>query len=447
VNKRVYLINLGCPKNLVDSEIIISSLQKNGFVLSTCPEKADFVIINTCGFIKGAVEEAKGYIEEYVKRKRKGEFSKLLVAGCLPQRFQEVLLDMYPDVDYFVGVNDILKIAEILKGNNEGKIFLSRKPLDYAGLERTVSTYPYAYLKISEGCSKRCSFCTIPFIRGKYRSRKIEDIKKECEFLVERGYREIILVSQDITFYGVDIYGKPSLLNLLSSLEKIEGIKWIRLLYCYPRYFDDSLIRKIRDSEKIVKYIDLPVQHISDKILKLMKRGTPPDYIKRLVEKLRKEIPGVFLRTSLIVGFPGEGKKDFEELKKFITEYPFDYIGVFPYSDEVGTEAFNLKKKLPMEEIEERAVEIYDLQRKISRKLNRKRVGRVYEAIVDGEHRERKGVYIARIYGQAPEIDSVTYLQGKGLKTGEFLKVKIIKAFDYDLEGEVLCASENWFSE
>jgi ribosomal protein S12 methylthiotransferase len=442
VKERIYLINLGCPKNLVDSEIIISSLQRNGFVLSTSPEGADFVIINTCGFIKGAVEEAKGYIEEFLKKKRKGEFSKLLVAGCLPERFKESLLSLYPDVDYFVGVNDILKIPEILKGKNEGKIFLSKKILSYDGLERTVSTYPYAYLKISEGCSKKCSFCTIPSIRGKYRSRKIEDIKKECESLVEKGYREIILISQDTTFYGVDIYGRPSLTSLLSSLEKIEGLKWVRLLYCYPRYFEDALIKKIRDSEKIVKYIDIPIQHISKKILKLMKRGTPPDYIKKLVEKLRREIDGVFLRTSLIVGFPGENKRDFEELKKFIVDYPFDYLGVFPYSDEEGTEAFNLKKKLKKEEIEERAAEIYDLQRKISRKLNRKRIGKVYDAIVDGRHKEREGVYIARIYGQAPEIDSITYLQGRDLKAGEFLKVKIIKAFDYDLEGEVLQTCE-----
>lgn len=442
MKERIYLINLGCPKNLVDSEIIISSLQRNGFVLSTSPEGADFVIINTCGFIKGAVEEAKGYIEEFLKKKRKGEFSKLLVAGCLPERFKESLLSLYPDVDYFVGVNDILKIPEILKGKNEGKIFLSKKILSYDGLERTVSTYPYAYLKISEGCSKKCSFCTIPSIRGKYRSRKIEDIKKECESLVEKGYREIILISQDTTFYGVDIYGRPSLTSLLSSLEKIEGLKWVRLLYCYPRYFEDALIKKIRDSEKIVKYIDIPIQHISKKILKLMKRGTPPDYIKKLVEKLRREIDGVFLRTSLIVGFPGENKRDFEELKKFIVDYPFDYLGVFPYSDEEGTEAFNLKKKLKKEEIEERAAEIYDLQRKISRKLNRKRIGKVYDAIVDGRHKEREGVYIARIYGQAPEIDSITYLQGRDLKAGEFLKVKIIKAFDYDLEGEVLQTCE-----
>jgi ribosomal protein S12 methylthiotransferase len=443
VKERIYLINLGCPKNLVDSEIIISSLQRNGFVLSTSPEGADFVIINTCGFIKGAVEEAKGYIEEFLKKKRKGEFSKLLVAGCLPERFKESLLSLYPDVDYFVGVNDILKIPEILKGKNEGKIFLSKKILSYDGLERAVSTYPYAYLKISEGCSKKCSFCTIPSIRGKYRSRKIEDIKKECESLVEKGYREIILISQDTTFYGVDIYGRPSLTSLLSSLEKIEGLKWVRLLYCYPRYFEDGLIKKIRDSEKIVKYIDIPIQHISKKILKLMKRGTPPDYIKKLVEKLRREIDGVFLRTSLIVGFPGENKRDFEELKKFIVDYPFDYLGVFPYSDEEGTEAFNLKKKLKKEEIEERAAEIYDLQRKISRKLNRKRIGKVYDAIVDGRHKEREGVYIARIYGQAPEIDSITYLQGRDLKAGEFLKVKIIKAFDYDLEGEVLQTCES----
>ena len=438
MKERIYLINLGCPKNLVDSEIIISSLRRNGFVLSTSPEEADFVIINTCGFIKGAVEEAKGYIEEFLKKKRKGEFSKLLVAGCLPQRFKESLLSLYPDVDYFVGVNDILRIPEILKGKNEGKSFLSKGTLNYNGLERTVSTYPYAYLKISEGCSKKCSFCTIPLIRGKYRSRKIEDIKEECESLVEKGYREIILISQDTTFYGVDIYGRPSLPSLLSSLEKIEGLKWVRLLYCYPRYFEDALIKKIRDSEKIVKYIDIPIQHISKKILKLMKRGTTPDYIKKLVEKLRREIDGVFLRTSLIVGFPGENKRDFEELKKFIVDYPFDYLGVFPYSDEEGTEAFNLKKKLKKEEIEERAAEIYDLQRKISRKLNRKRIGKVYEAIVDGRHKEREGVYIARIYGQAPEIDSITYLQGRGLKAGEFLKVKIIKSFDYDLEGEVL---------
>jgi len=438
VSKRVYLINLGCPKNLVDSEIIISHLEKNGFIISTKLDEVDFVVINTCGFIKGAVEEANGYIEEYLKKKRNGEFSKLIVAGCLPQRFKESILNLYPDVDYFIGVNDILKIVDILKGDEKKKLFLSNKPLNYNGLERTVSTYPYAYLKISEGCSKKCSFCTIPYIRGRYRSRKIEEIKKECESLLEKGYREIVLVSQDTTFYGKDIYGRPSLFHLLSTLEKIEGLKWIRLLYCYPRYFDDSLIKKMKDSEKIVKYIDLPIQHISEKILKLMKRGTPQDYIKKLVEKLRREINGVFLRTSIIVGFPGEDRRDFEELKKFIVEHPFDYLGVFPYSDEEGTDAFNMKKKLKREEIEERAAEIYELQRKISRKLNRKRVGKVYEAIVDGRYEGREEVYIARIYGQAPEIDSVTYLHGKGLKAGEFLKVKIIKAFDYDLEGEAI---------
>ncbi len=435
VGKKVYLLNLGCPKNLIDSEIIVSSLKSSGFDFTVHPEEADFAIINTCGFIKSAMDEAKGYIDEFLKKKRNGEISKLIVAGCLPQRLKDSIKNLYPEVDHFVGVNDILMIPDILKKDRKEKIFLSPKHLRYDRLQRTVSTYPYAYLKISEGCSKRCSFCTIPFIRGPYRSRKIEDIKRECESLVEMGYKEIILVSQDTTFYGKDIYGKPSLVSLLSSLEKIKELKWIRLLYCYPRYFDEPLIRKIKESDKIVKYLDIPIQHISGKVLRLMKRGTHPDYIKKLIEKLRKEINGIFLRTSLIVGFPGEEKKDFEDLKRFIQDYPFDYLGVFPYSDEEGTPAFNMGKKLKREEVEKRVIEIEELQRKISRRLNRKRVGKVYEAVVDEKHKECENIYISRIYGQAPEIDGITYLHGRDLKIGEFLKVRIIKAFDYDLEG------------
>lgn len=438
MNKRVFLLSLGCPKNLVDSEIIISSIKKEGFLISTDPEKADFVIINTCGFLKGAIDEAKGYIEEFLKKKEEGKISKVVVAGCFPQRLKQSVVHLYPNVDFFVGVNDILKIPNLLKRRNRRRIFLSSKFLNYDQLERSVSTYPYAYLKISEGCSKRCSFCTIPYIRGKYRSRKIEEITRECESLVDRGYKEIVIISQDTTFYGKDIYGKPSLPILLSSLENIKDLKWIRLLYCYPRFFDDALLKKIRDSEKVVKYIDLPIQHISQKVLTLMKRGTPSDYIKRLIEKLRKEVDGLFLRTSLIVGFPGEERKDFEELKKFITEYHFDYLGIFPYSDEGGTSAFYLRKKLKTEEIEERAVELYNLQRKISRMLNKNRVGKVYEAIVDGRYEKKDDLYICRIYGQAPEIDSLTYLQGKNLKPGDLLRVEIIKAFDYDLEGRKL---------
>lgn len=432
--RRVKLVNLGCPKNLVDSEIIASSLKKAGFILSPDSEDADVVIINTCGFIKGAVDEAKAYIEEFIRKKEEGKISRLIVAGCLPQRLKERLSLFYPQVDIFAGVNEVFNFPEIISDTGK-KFYLSAEPVHYGEIEREPSTYPYVYLKISEGCSKRCSFCTIPFIRGPYRSRRIEEIKKECHFLAERGYKEVILISQDTTFYGKDLYGKPSLKSLLESLEEIKGLRWIRLLYCYPRYFDDELINFIKDSEKVVKYIDLPIQHISEKILKRMRRGTSPAYLKRLIERLRKEVKNCFLRTSVIVGFPGESRRDFMELVNFLQDYPFDYLGVFPYSDEEGTGAFRMRGKLKQEEIEERASCLLELQRKISRKLNEKRTGRMFEAIVDGKHPEHEEVFIGRIYGQAPEIDGITYIRKKGLRQGDFINLKIVQAFDYDLEG------------
>lgn len=434
---KVYILNLGCPKNVVDGEVIAGNLLKEGFTLTTDLNSAEAVIINTCAFIQEAVEESDTYIKEFVKRKRAGKLEKVIVCGCFPERYRKSLIKLYPDVDAFVGTENPEGVIRALLGKG-GRFILSSRESRYSSIpERAISTGFYAYVKISEGCSRRCSFCVIPIIRGKYRSKPIEMIVDEIKILVEKGVKEIVFVSQDTTFYGKDIYKKPGLLRLLKAVDRIEGVKWVRLLYCYPSYFSKELIEFIGSSEKVVKYLDIPIQHISKSILRRMRRGTSPEYIKELIDMLRSRIPEIFLRTSLIVGFPGETEKDFKELLKFIKEYPFEYLGVFPYSDEEEAESFRFKGKVPLHLVKERVQRIMEAQRKISARLLKSRVGKTVEAIIERRHPTSEGVFIGRIYGQAPEIDGITYIRGENIKEGDIKMVRVVSSFDYDLEATV----------
>lgn len=435
---KVYILNLGCPKNVVDGEVIAGHLLKReGVELTTDLDNADTVIINTCAFIKEAVEESDTYIREFIERKRERRLNKIIVCGCLTERYKRKILNIYPEVDAFIGTEHPRGVVEILENKKSRRFILSRKSRCPPIHERALSTEFYAYVKISEGCSRKCAFCIIPVIRGPYRSKSLNMIISELKRLAERGIKEIIFVSQDTTFYGKDIYRKPSLLKLLKVVDKIEGIQWIRLLYCYPAYFSNDLIEFIASSEKVVKYLDIPVQHISKNVLRRMKRGTSPERIRKLIDMLRERIPNVFLRTSLIVGFPGETQEDFKELLKFIKEYPFEYLGVFPYSDEEEAQSYKMKDKIPLKIIKERVEKVMSVQKGVSSDVLKKRIGKVIPAIIEKPHPQAGTVFIGRIYGQAPEIDGITYIRGKNIKTGEIKRVRIISSFDYDLEGVV----------
>ncbi|MFQ6067387.1 MAG: 30S ribosomal protein S12 methylthiotransferase RimO [bacterium] len=428
---KVNLISLGCPKNLVDSEVILGRLGERGYSLTSLPEEADVVVVNTCSFIDKARREANRVISQVASQKRSSQ--KLIICGCLPQLEGRSLFRKYPQIDALLGTSDFPRIDKVLTQLFKGKkhFYSINEPcfLYSSNFPRLLTTPPsYAYLKIAEGCSNRCSYCLVPRLRGRYRSRPVEDVLREAKALAYLDVRELILIAQDTTFYGWDLGRKSSLLLLLEGLEKIERIQWIRLLYTHPDHFTSSLIKKIANSEKICKYIDLPLQHTHDEILALMGR---PKFktTERLIEILREKIPEIALRTSVMVGFPGEKAQHFDKLLKDVERLKFDWLGAFTYSPEKGTPAYSLTPKISSYVKEKRYRQLMRLQQSITLKLNQKRVNKTYRLLVDAE---KEG----HCQFQAPEIDGKTFLQEPHL-AGEIFRGRILEVKNfYDLIGK-----------
>jgi len=430
--KKINLITLGCSKNIVDSERLSSQFAANGYqvLFDSNDVSAKVVVINTCGFIASAKEESINTIMQFVEAKRRGIIEQLFVFGCLSERYANELRAEIPEVDSFFGVKNLKEIVE--------KIGMQYRNTLIG--ERCISTpQHYAYLKIAEGCDRHCSYCAIPMIRGKYKSVEIEQLIDETKLLTERGVKELLIIAQDTTYYGLDIYKQQKLAELLNKISRIDGIEWIRLHYTYPSNFPVDVISEIADNPKICKYIDIPFQHINNNVLKHMRRGTNAE-IYKLIENLRNKIPNIALRTTLLTGHPGEDEKAFDELKNFVRDVQFDRLGVFAYSEEEGTfSAENFKDTVPEKVKKTRANEIMEIQNAISGKLNTKRVGEEYRVIVD---RIENDYIVARTECDSPEIDNEVLISisddRKLPQSGDFVNVKIISAEDYDLFGKLI---------
>jgi ribosomal protein S12 methylthiotransferase len=430
--KRVGIVSLGCPKNLVDSEAMLGQLVEKGYSIAADPADSEIIIVNTCGFIEPAKKESVETILRAAKWKESDPDKKLIVAGCLVQRYGKELKKDLPEVDYFVGLNDVERIVEACGTSFEER--LDHQPADYVydGKVRRLLTTPasYAYLKIAEGCDHTCTFCAIPSMRGKYRSRTISSICDEARDLAIQGVKELVLISQDSTIYGWDLGLKNGLAVLLEQLAKTEGVEWIRVMYCYPTSLQPSFLQIMASQPKICRYIDMPLQHASDAVLKRMKRGGSESQYRRMIENIRNIVPGVGIRTTFIVGFPGETDADFETLMRFVREMEFDRLGVFLYSDEEGTEGFLLNPKVPYRVKLERRREIMTAQAAISKKRNRSLIGKTMRALVDGAE---SSAVRARLYHQAPEVDGIVRIRADEMPAGEFLDVLITGAGQYDL--------------
>lgn len=435
----IYIETLGCPKNIVDSEIISGVLKNNGYQLVDQPKNADIILVNTCGFINDAKEESIHTIltlSQYKKEKCKV----LMVSGCLSERYGEELFKEMPEIDILMGVNDYENILEIISKARTHKRELYNSVCTNTVLDmnaRALSTPQYtAYLKIAEGCDNYCSYCIIPYIRGSYRSRAIMDILQEAKRLVQEGIKEITLVAQDVTNYGIDLYDTYKIHELVQALSQIEDLKWIRLMYCYPHLITDELIEVIAQSDNVCKYIDIPIQHCSDSMLKKMNRKGNKEKIISVIHQLRKEVPNIHIRTSLIVGLPGETEKDFEELKQFVEDMKFERLGVFEYSPEEGTTAAKMDNQIDDRVKSQRRDELMRIQQSIAREINNKKKGKKIYVLVE-EKVQDEDVYIGRTQYDAYEIDnSVIFTSNRLLKPGNFVRVKITDALEYDLIGE-----------
>ena len=439
MKETVCLVSLGCSKNLVDSEVILGLLSREEYSLTTDPSTAQILIVNTCSFIEDATKEAIETILQLSHYKKEGRCRLLVVSGCLPQRYGKILEKELPEVDLFVGTGDFQNLPQILSRKQRVKSFLSKSSFLYdERTPRILSTPPYlAYLKIAEGCSNACTFCTVPRIRGPYRSRKLRSVLDEAKRLADRGVREIILIAQDTTAYGRDLRDGTNLEKLLKDLVNVGGLRWIRILYSYPKasHFTKGLLELIAQEKKICPYLDLPIQHINDEILRRMGRRSRNHEIRSLLHRIKNALPGVSLRTSLIVGFPGEGKSHFKALCDFVEEIQFDHLGVFKYSSEEGTRASRLSDSVPGSVKEERLRTLMGLQKKISLKKYHKMVGKRMEVLVEGPDGQ-KGILRGRLQTQAPEIDGCVFLEGKA-KPGNWVEARIIRALPYDLVGQI----------
>jgi ribosomal protein S12 methylthiotransferase len=439
MKETVCLVSLGCPKNLVDSEVVLGLLSKEGYLLTTDPTKADVLIVNTCSFIEDATKEAIETILRLSRLKKEGRCRLLIVSGCLPQRYGKVLEKELPEVDLFVGTGAFQRLAMLLSQKPKRKSFLPRSTFLYnERTPRILSTPPFiAYLKIAEGCSNACTFCTVPKIRGRYRSRKLRSVLEEAQRLAHQGVQELILIAQDTTAYGRDLREEGNLEKLLKNLVKVEGLRWIRILYSYPKAdnFTDGLLQLIAQEEKICPYLDLPIQHIDDKILKRMGRRSKGTEIRSLLKKIRTLLPEISLRSSLIVGFPGERESEFRELLDFVEEIRFDHLGAFKYSSEEGTPASRLPHPIPESVKEERLRTLMETQKKISLKKYQEMVGERKVVLVEGPQRER-GVLRGRLQTQAPEIDGSIFLNGKA-RPGDWVEARITEALPYDLIAQI----------
>lgn len=435
---KVGMVSLGCDKNRVDSELILGTINKF-YEITNDPKEAEIIIVNTCGFIESAKQESIDTILEMAEYKHKYKCKMLIATGCLTQRYGEELLELMPEIDILMGVNDYMKIHKLILDfiKGERKIFAANYSDDNIneGIRLLTTDKHTAYVRIAEGCDNYCTYCIIPKIRGKFRSRAKESILEEVNTLAKNGVKEIILIAQDLTYYGMDIYKENKLHELINSISKVDGIEWIRLLYCYPEEITDELIEEMANNKKVVKYLDLPIQHISDNILRKMARRTNKETIVAKIEKLRENIPGIALRTSLIVGFPGETEEDFKELCNFLEEYKLENVGVFKYSKEEGTPAANMAEQVDEDTKERRQDELMLIQKKVVEDLNKLKISKVYDTIIE---REKGKFFIGRSSEMAPEIDGTILVKSKDkLKKGDMVKVIITEALEYDLVGEI----------
>ncbi len=440
MNYKVGMISLGCPKNQVDAEHMLALMDAEGWEIVDYVDGCDAVIVNTCGFIDDAKKEAIENILDMVELKKEGVIGKVIVTGCLAQRYKEEIVREIPEVDAVVGIGangDIIQtVEEVMTGVDTVEKYPPRCELPLEG-QRILTTPQYwAYLKIGEGCSNRCTYCTIPSIRGKMRSRSIENVIDEAKQLAETGVKELILIAQDTTSYGLDLYGELKLPELLNELCKIDSLEWIRLLYCYPDRITDELIETMKNQEKIANYIDLPLQHADDKILKAMNRRGDQALIRSVISKLRSEIPDVVIRTTFIVGFPGEGDEEFETLAEFVNEIEFDRLGVFAFSPQEGTPAYDMENQVDEEVKSRRGEVIMQDQYSIMEEKNNEKIGKTYKVVVE-EYDGYSDSYTGRTYMDAPEIDGlVRFTSHKELDIGDFVEVEIFDVEDYDLIGE-----------
>lgn len=444
---KIGVVSLGCPKNLVDSETMLGLIHEENYEITNDPSEAEIIIVNTCGFIESAKEESINTILQMAEYKKSGSCKYIIVTGCLSQRYAEELFSELPEADAIAGVEVYDEIGSIIKRvmNGERFIMLERSKPDviYTSKEtflpRILTTPSYtAYLKIAEGCDNCCSYCAIPKIRGPYRSKPMEQVLKEAKALADNGVKELIVVAQDTTRYGEDLPGGKLLLaDLLKELNKIESLKWIRVMYCYPNNFTDELIETFASLDKVCKYVDLPLQHASNRLLASMNRYDTREEVETLLAKLRKRIPGIVIRTTFIVGFPGETDADFEELKEFVEQQRFENAGVFAYSQEEGTVAGAMPNQIPDEIKQERYHELMALQAQISEEIHKDTEGQTLEVLIEGIEEDGSGLHYGRSYREAPDIDGLVFIENPGdIKPGCFVKVNILQGFTYESVGE-----------
>ena len=425
---KINVVTLGCSKNIYDSEVLMGQLKANNMEVEHESESQenDIVVINTCGFIDNAKEESVNTILDFVKRKEEGSVEKVFVTGCLSERYKPDLEKEIPNVDQYFGTTELPKLLKALGADYKHELI---------GERLTTTPKHYAYLKIAEGCDRPCSFCAIPLMRGKHVSKPIEDLVTESENLAKNGVKELILIAQDLTYYGLDIYKKRRLADLLLALKDVDGIEWIRLHYAFPTGFPQDVLDVIRDEEKVCNYIDIPLQHIADNVLKSMKRGTTFEKTNSLLRDFREKVPGMAIRTSLIVGYPGETEKDFEILKNWVRDIKFDRLGVFTYSHEENTSAFDLEDDVPAEVKAARAEEIMAIQQEVSMRLNGEKVGKEFKVLID---RKEGNFFIGRTEFDSPDVDNEVLIDASKhfVRQGDFVKVKVYEASDYDLFAE-----------
>ena len=424
MNKKVCVSTLGCPKNIVDSEKLLAILSHE-YQITDDPNQTDYLIINTCGFLQSSVNENEDYISQAIKLKKIGKIEKLFVVGCLVSRYSKELAEKFPEIDAFYGTDFLDKLPQKIQQNHN----------ELYGERKLLTPSHYAYLKISDGCEHNCAFCAIPAIKGKFKSIPIERVIEEANFLAKLGVKELILIAQDTTSYGVDLYKKQMLNELLQEFTKIEQFKWIRLMYTYPRKFPQNILETINASNNIAKYIDIPIQHINTEILKKMGRGMNKEETINLLKTIRQSVPNIAVRTTFIVGFPDETEKEFAELRDFVEEFEFERVGVFEYSAEVGTPANKFGDNISQDTKARRLEDLMLLQQKISRKKNRKLIGSEIEILID---EVKDNFAIGRTQHDAPEIDQQVRVKSNKLKQGEFYNVKIVDAYEYDLIGKLV---------
>jgi ribosomal protein S12 methylthiotransferase len=438
MTEKIKMVTLGCEKNLVDSEIMSGLVSQRGYQLVEHLEEATVIIVNTCGFIDAAKEQSVNTILEMAELKHTGSLKALIVSGCLTQRYKEQLMEEMPEIDGIVGTGDFDKINDIVEAALRGKkpVMVGNPVFNYEqALPRKVTTPRYtAYVKIAEGCDNACTFCSIPLMRGAFRSRSMESILAEVDLLAKQGVKEISLIAQDSTNYGTDLYQTFMLPTLLQRVAQVEGIEWVRLHYAYPGFFTDELIDMMASNPKICKYIDMPLQHSEDRILKLMRRPGRQRDVRELVDKIRQRIPNVVLRTSMIVGFPGETEQDFQNLMQFVRDIKFDRLGVFAYSQEEDTPAARLPNQVPEDIKEERASQLMEIQREISKEINGRFIGQTIHVLIE-RYDGRNDVYIGRSQYDAPEIDGEVYVSGCKPDIGQIHPVRITHSLDFDLTG------------